>query len=539
MFEYIYSKRSIAIYFLVLITLIAESTTGMSAVSAKSAIVSKSLSSNKFGPNKRKTKHSHTHSHSHTHVPSFTANIPSHASQINLSHEPNLPQGCTNDGKTDYPGAIDCILNPNVFSCTIDAQFPGKCAYNCNLTPVIDNNCTYTPANRPSDTPVHFVVIHDTEGTLQETLKTFQTTTSQVGIHYVVDTDGTVYQLIHDQDITYHAANFLYNEQSIGIEHVGFDATGYTSYNAAQYHGSAKLVAYLLNKYNIPLDHDHIVSHGTVPAAYLKTTPNHVDPGPYWLWDYYLGLIRRSGDDNNVHIQSVRERSSAHTITLHPFSDSKPLGGNGHESQDQNFNFFSLYQGPSTTSGLIPQPSGVDITDETTNVEPAMTYYYVAKAKDPASDATMYEIWYGEADQLQSTSFPKNELADAKLAWLAVPHDAGVEGQQTGTLLSLHLGANVYSHPNALTDDVYLIGYVCNASGSTAPNCQAPNCDTSNNKAIFVSTLHFTADQLQPNPTEVQDGAVQKNIATTTDWYEINFNHRQAWVPSAEVTVEM
>src|SRR5690348_11066450 len=48
---------------------------------------------------------------------------------------PNLPQGCTNDSKTDYPGAIDCILNPNIFSCTIDPQFPGKCAYNCKLVP--------------------------------------------------------------------------------------------------------------------------------------------------------------------------------------------------------------------------------------------------------------------------------------------------------------------------------------------------------------------------------------------------------------------
>ncbi len=442
---------------------------------------------------------------------------------------PSLPQGCTDDGKTDYSGAIDCILNPNVYSCTIDPQFPGKCAYNCKLVPLIDNNCTYTPADRPHDTPVQFVVIHDTEGTLQNDLKTFQDPTSQVGIHYLVDSDGTIYQLIHDQDITYHAANFLYNDQSVGIEHVGFDATGYTWYNTAQYLGSAKLVAYLLDKYNIPLDHDHIVSHGTIPAAYLKTTPNHVDPGPYWLWDYYFHLIEKMGGGNDRHAQFSHED---HMITLHPHSASEPLGGDGHESKERNFNFFSLYQGPSTNSGLIPQPNTADVTDETANVEPDMTYYYVDKAKDSASDDTMYEIWYGEADQLQSTSFPNNELADAKLAWLAVPPGDGVEGEGTGRLVSLHMSAKVYSHPNALTNDNYLIAYVCNASGSSAPNCQA-----SDNKAIFVSTLHFSPDDLQPNPTEVQDGAVQKDIATTTDWYEINFNHRQAWVPSAEVTL--
>jgi N-acetyl-anhydromuramyl-L-alanine amidase AmpD len=500
MLGHVYSKHSIALSFVILIAFIAQFTVGIRM----------------------------------THAATAHAATASHFKSLKTT---NLPQGCTDDGKTDYPGAIDCILNPNVFSCTVDAQFPGKCAYNCKLVPTIDNNCTYTPANRPKDTPVQFVTIHDAEGTLQEDLKTFQNITSQVGIHYIVDTDGTVYQLIHDQDITYHTANFLYNDQAIGIEHVGFDATGYTWYNAAQYLGSAKLVAYLLDKYNIPLDHDHIVSHGTIPAAYLKTTPNHVDPGPYWLWDYYFNLIKKAGDDNDWHAQFSHEKSSSNTITLHPFSGSRPLGGDGHESKERNFNFFSLYQGPSTNSGLIPQPNTADVTDETANVEPDMTYYYVDKAKDPASDDTMYEIWYGEADQLQSAPLPNNELADAKLAWLAVPPEDGVEGGGTGDLVSLPIGAKIYSHPNALTDDAYLIGYVCNASGSSEPNCKAPNCDASNNKAIFVSTLHFTPDQLQPNPTEVQDGAVQKNIATTTDWYEINFNHRQAWVPSAEVTV--
>jgi len=77
-----------------------------------------------------------------------------------------------------------------------------------------------------------------------------------------------------------HAANFLYNDQSVGIEHVGFDATGFTWYNAAQYLGSAKLMPTCSTSTTFLWIIDHIVSHGTVPAAYLKTTPNHVDPGP-------------------------------------------------------------------------------------------------------------------------------------------------------------------------------------------------------------------------------------------------------------------
>ena len=42
-------------------------------------------------------------------------------------------------------------------------------------------------------------------------------------------------------------------------------------------------------------DRAHVTAHGTTPAPTLGTSPNHVDPGQYWLWDYYLGLIHGQG----------------------------------------------------------------------------------------------------------------------------------------------------------------------------------------------------------------------------------------------------
>jgi len=62
----------------------------------------------------------------------------------------------------------------------------------------------------------------------------------------------------------------------------------------------------------------------------------------------------------------------------------------------------------------------------------------------------MYEIWYGEADQLQNAPFPNNELADAKLAWLAVPPGDGVEGEGTGRLVSLHMVPRSMAIPTPL-----------------------------------------------------------------------------------------
>ena len=54
-----------------------------------------------------------------------------------------------------------------------------------------------------------------------------------------------------------------------------------------------------------------------------------------------------------------------------------------------------------------------------------MPYYYLASQPDQAGTGmTMYEIWYGENDQL-SNSTP-SQYADAKKAWLAVPAGSAV-----------------------------------------------------------------------------------------------------------------
>jgi N-acetyl-anhydromuramyl-L-alanine amidase AmpD len=390
-----------------------------------------------------------------------------------------MPQGCSNDGQTDYPGAVDCILPANSFDCS----------------QVKNSSCTYKSANRPNDDAINFVGIHDIEGTAQDALNTFQNVSGGDSIHYIVDSDGTIYQVLHEKDIAYHLGNLWYNDHSIGIEHAGYAATGYQWYNATEYLASAKLVAYLLGKYHIPLDHEHIVGHGTVPAPTPASAPNHVDPGPYWLWDYYLNLIKQQGV--SAVSQATSQASQAHTVVLHPTTDQQLNSADGTETT-ANFNFFNLYTGPSTSSSLVPSGSnGTDVTDETYNVEPDISYYYVTKRSDTAgSGDTMYEIYYGEADQLGRN--PKSEFTNGKLAWLAVPPGYATTGR--GTLVTLGLKnsrvAKVYGRPTSSKSDV--IG------------------DTPNNSR-YVSGLTLTED------------------GTNNRWYEINYNHRQAWVPASEV----
>ncbi len=392
----------------------------------------------------------------------------------------DLPAECAPDNNVDYSGAVDCILPPQ--------------NYDCNVTPK-NAPCTYESAQRPNDYAIDQIAIHDIEGTALSALNVFQDSNSGASIQYVIDSDGTIYQTLRESDIGYHVGNYWYNQHSIGIEHAGYDATGYRWYNATEYLASAKLVAYLLQKYHLPLDRAHVVAHGTVPSPSSTITPNHVDPGPYWLWDYYFGLIHQQG------VPLPATGTTAQMVMLQPQSDQSPAGSQGHETQ-ANFAFFYLYKGPSTRSGrIIQQGRSSDITDVTNSVEPGNSYYYVAKALDSAgSGDMMYQIWYGEETQAHASS--SNLFAHAALAWLAVPPGAAVQGPGTLVRLTTSDGSKpqIYGRPTSNTSNTpTLIG-------------DAPI------GALFASCYTVTED------------------GTSNLWYEIDYNHRQAWVPASEVT---
>ena len=391
-----------------------------------------------------------------------TAVTPDTATAAHVGTTPALPANCTTKSGTNYPSAYNCIV------------------------PTSYAGVTYDTANRPHDLPVLAMTIHDTEETLDKTIATFWNQSNGVSIHYVVDTDGTVYQCLHEKDVAFQNGNFWYNQRTIGIEHVGVDATGYRWYNATEYLGSAKLAAYLLKKYHIPLDHDHVMSHGTTPAPTLGTSPNHVDPGPYWLWDFYLGLIHQQG------VPFAIGHTPSGVIRFNPRSGRQPDGSGGTETT-ANFNFFYLYTQPSTASAKLPSKgSPGDVTDESNNVETMISYDVLAKHPDAAGTGDiMYEIWYG------ATLSPSSWSATGTKAWVAVPPGAAEQGHGTVVTLSGKGGrsASVYGQPGGTSSNVI---------GATPA------------RSAYLSPWSVTVPG--------------------TTWYAITYNHRQAWVPNSEVT---
>src|SRR5205085_1617333 len=97
-------------------------------------------------------------------------------------------------------------------------------------------------------------------------------------------------------DVAWHSGNRAVNLHSIGIEHVG-ETYGPDGFTRAEYVASARLVAWLVRRYDIPADRRHVVGHAEVPdpshPGLVGGSSHHTDPGPHWKWGFYMRLVRR------------------------------------------------------------------------------------------------------------------------------------------------------------------------------------------------------------------------------------------------------
>jgi len=138
---------------------------------------------------------------------------------------------------------------------------------------------------------IKYIIIHDTEGSYSGTLSWFKDPQAQVSAHYVLRSrDGHVAQMVDEKNIAWHVKCF--NTSSVGIEHEGYAAKPETWYTEAMYAESAKLTAYLADKYNIKKTHttSTIMGHGEAPDC-----SDHTDPGPGWNWSHYMDLVQTGG----------------------------------------------------------------------------------------------------------------------------------------------------------------------------------------------------------------------------------------------------
>lgn len=126
----------------------------------------------------------------------------------------------------------------------------------------------------------NFVVIHHTaQDSLEQTIRTFTLTRTQVSSHYVIGRDGTVVQMLNDYLRSWHAGSGRWgsttdlNSSSIGIE---LDNNGKEPFSSSQIESLLVLLKRLKSTYNIPTA--NFIGH-------LDIAPGRkVDPSVYFPW---------------------------------------------------------------------------------------------------------------------------------------------------------------------------------------------------------------------------------------------------------------
>lgn len=155
---------------------------------------------------------------------------------------------------------------------------------------------TVFSANRPFDLPIDSVMIHDTEATYAGTVDAFTNPKATAAVQYVVSgqdgaSDPAVTQFAADKDWTRSMNNWWFNRTSIGIEHIGFAVAPAGYFTQRLYQRSADVVGWAAWKYRIPLDRAHILGHDNIPNSIDNASVQHWDPGPSWDWPYYMSLV--------------------------------------------------------------------------------------------------------------------------------------------------------------------------------------------------------------------------------------------------------
>ena len=130
---------------------------------------------------------------------------------------------------------------------------------------------------------IQFIVLHYTETTnLEKAIDLLTSQKRKVSCHFVVDTNGQIYNLVSESKRAWHAGESSWrglqdmNSRSIGIEIVNPGEKKLKNYPKAQINQLINLIHFLEEKFNIPFY--NILGHSDI-APHRK-----VDPGKHFPW---------------------------------------------------------------------------------------------------------------------------------------------------------------------------------------------------------------------------------------------------------------
>ena len=144
---------------------------------------------------------------------------------------------------------------------------------------------------RPPGTVPDANVLHATVGEGGPSLSWLSNPASEVSVQYLVDRDGTVYQMVAEAERAWHAGPSFYaglsdwNNFSVGIEMVNHN-DGIDPYNPPLVEACRKLCVYLVHKYAITPE--MIVTHKMISGAITGKS----DPKGFPLEAFVMTIAR-------------------------------------------------------------------------------------------------------------------------------------------------------------------------------------------------------------------------------------------------------
>jgi N-acetylmuramoyl-L-alanine amidase len=369
----------------------------------------------------------------------------------------------------------------------------------------------YDLANRPTCGPtqcypdIRYIVIHDVEGSYASALSVFQDPTYGASAHYVVrSSDGYIAQMVETKNVAWHAGNWYINGHAIGIEHEGFAISGATWYTENMYTKSANLVKYLAARYGIPLDRTHIVGHDDIPGPTSSYQSGmHWDPGTFWDWTHYMELLQAPSGGTNPNIVTLRISPSSNTQTV------KDCEGNG-ASISQGANFVYLRTSPNSTAPYVANPY--------ISSDPLCASNWANKA---VSGQTFYRFSTSVADW-------DGIYFGGQQAWFYNPGHTTYTVAGSGALVKPKGHSAIAVYGRAYPERSAYPRGIAVQTVSAISNYKIPVGQ------VYVAFGPFNSDYFYA-PTYTLDVSANKDIQGQTQYYQIFYNHRFAFVLASDV----
>ncbi|MFI7340534.1 N-acetylmuramoyl-L-alanine amidase [Streptomyces sp. NPDC050085] len=433
---------------------------------------------------------------------------------VTLAADPDVQPQKSSDFELAAASAAPAPECPSGLNCDFRPA-----AYKLNSSDPTDWG-NYNVASRPTTGhEIQYIVLHDTEGSYDGSLAVFQNPASYASAHYMVRaSDGLVTQLVQNKDEAWHAGNKSLNMHSIGIEHEGYAIKDGSWYTEPQYESSAALVKFLAAKYGIPLDREHIIGHDEVPGpldANVKT--QHWDPGPFWDWNHYMQLLGAPTGAGGA--GGIYKAGQLIRVTPPFTSANQPAltyGGAAVKAQPANFTY--LYSSPSTSSAAL---TDAYLGTQTATEGPNWANKVVAGGEYVVAETSgdWTAIWYGgkkawflnkggqfaSAVGTQDLVTPKAGVASIPVYGRTYPEDAAYTGTDVPVQASNSAALTKYTLPS---------GQKYTLAGPAV-------------KGSYFNSGTFDGT-----------GAGSRKVVVGTDtFYPIRYNHRIAWVNTADVDV--